>query len=57
MHEHYQELCAAASLGQAAPKDLALLDKHLAGCAECRKAYADYLNIAAQQFSLRKSVV
>ncbi|MBZ5534073.1 MAG: hypothetical protein LAO20_21800 [Acidobacteriia bacterium] len=56
MHEHYQELCAAASLGQAEPEDLALLDQHMAGCAECRRAYADYLNIAAHQFSLRDNV-
>ncbi len=50
-HEHFEELCAAASIGQASPEELAKLERHASECEACRQAYFDYLNIAARQFA------
>jgi len=53
-HEHFEELCAAASIGQATPEELYELEQHAAGCEACRKAYWDFLDLAAQQFAERE---
>jgi hypothetical protein len=53
-HEHFEELCAAASIGQATPDELFELEQHAANCEACRKDYWDYLNLAAQQFAERE---
>lgn len=50
-HEHYREICAAASTGQATARELSALGKHLAGCETCRQAYFDYLNLAARHYA------
>lgn len=50
-HEHFEELCAAASIGQASPRELVELELHAMECGSCRQAYFDYLNLAAQQFA------
>lgn len=50
MHEEFQEICAAASIGQAAPEELARLHEHLPRCGTCRRIYSDFTNIAAQHF-------
>jgi hypothetical protein len=50
-HEHYREICAAASIGQATPEELLDLEQHVAECEACGQAYFDYLNLAAQQFA------
>src|ERR1700722_13482254 len=50
-HEHYRELCAAASIGQATPEELLELEQHVSECEACGRAYFDYLNLAAQQFA------
>src|SRR5713101_4643736 len=50
-HEHYRELCAAASVGQATPEELLELEQHASECEACSQAYFDYLNLAAQQFA------
>lgn len=50
-HEHYRELCAAASIGQATPEELLELEQHASECEACGQAYFDYLNLAAQQFA------
>ena len=50
-HEHYRELCAAASIGQATPEELLELEQHVSACEACGHAYFDYLNLAAQQFA------
>ena len=50
-HEHFEELCAAASVGQATPEELVELEGHAAECATCRQTYADYLHLAARQFA------
>jgi hypothetical protein len=49
-HEHFREICAAASIGQATPEELFELEQHAAKCEACEKAYFDYLNLAAEQF-------
>lgn len=53
-HEHFEELCAAASIGQATPEELFELERHAAECEACRKAYWDYLDLAARQFAERE---
>jgi len=50
-HEHYRELCAAASIGQATPEELLELEQHASECESCSQAYFDYLNLAARQFA------
>src|ERR1700722_11431188 len=50
-HEHYRELCAAASIGQATPEELFELEQNASECEACGQAYFDYLNLAAQQFA------
>jgi len=52
-HEHFEELCASASIGQATPEELFELEQHAAGCENCQKAYWDYLNLSARQFAER----
>jgi len=54
-HEHYRELCAAASIGQATPEELLELEQHASECEACGQAYFDYLNLAAQQFAAAQS--
>jgi hypothetical protein len=53
-HEQFQEMCAAASVGQLSPDQLAALERHMADCADCRSAYADYSQIAGLEYSLRE---
>ena len=53
-HEHFEELCAAASIGQASGEELLELEQHVAECAACRQAYFDYLNLAAHEFVAAK---
>ena len=50
-HEHFEELCAAASIGHASPKELFELEQHAARCEACRRAYREYLNLAGHQFA------
>jgi hypothetical protein len=50
-HEHFEELCAAASVGEANPQELLELERHATECAACRQAYFDYLDFAARQFA------
>lgn len=53
-HEHFEELCAAASIGQATGEELLELQKHTAACDACRQAYFDYLTVAAHEFVAAK---
>jgi hypothetical protein len=55
-HEHFEELCAAASIGQASGEELLELEQHVVECADCRQAYSDYLNFAAHEFVAAKQV-
>ena len=50
-HEHFEELCAAASIGQATAEELSHLEQHTSECDACRQAYLDYLNVASQEFA------
>jgi hypothetical protein len=50
-HEHYREICAAASIGQATPEELFELEQHAAECQPCQQAYFDYLNLAGAQYA------
>src|SRR6185437_14863840 len=52
-HEHYQEICAAATIGQATGEELAELDEHLTACQECRHRYSDFMEIQASQYASR----
>ena len=49
-HEHFEELSAAASIGQATAEELVELQQHASECYSCRQAYFDYLSIAAHEF-------
>lgn len=53
-HEHFEELCAAASIGQATAEELAQLEQHTSECDACCRAYLDYLNVASQEFAAPK---
>src|SRR5438128_3273236 len=41
-HEEFLELCAAATAGELNPGEQAILDAHLAECAECRRAMREF---------------
>ena len=53
-HDDFEEICAAASIGQATDEELAQLEQHAAECTRCRQTYFDCLNVAAQQFARAK---
>src|SRR5437016_3893779 len=53
-HEHFEEICAAASVGQATGEELVELEHHASECGRCKQAYFNYLNVAAQQFATAK---
>jgi hypothetical protein len=46
-HEHFEELAAAASVGEAKGAELAELEEHLRGCPDCRQSYADFLGLGS----------
>jgi len=52
-HEHYQEICAVASIGQATGQELAELNEHLTVCPECRHRYSDFMAMQASQYASR----
>ena len=49
-HDHFEELCAAASVGQATGEELAQVERHVLECFSCWQAYHDYVSIAAHEF-------
>jgi len=51
VHEHYREICAAASIGQATPEELFELERHASECEACQRTYFDYLNLAGAQYA------
>jgi hypothetical protein len=53
-HEHFEEICAAASVGQATGEELLELEQHASECGRCKQAYFNYLNVASQQFATAK---
>jgi len=46
-HERFEELSAAASIGEASGAELAELREHMAGCPACREAYSEFLQLSA----------
>jgi hypothetical protein len=53
-HEHFEELCAAASIGQATGEELLELEQHVAECDACHQAYFAYMHVAAKEFVAAK---
>lgn len=51
-HDYFEEICAAASIGQATGKELVELEQHASECTRCRQAYIDCLSVAAKQFAI-----
>jgi hypothetical protein len=51
-HEHYQEICAVASVGQASGAELAELQQHMLSCPECRQRYSDFMEIGASHYAV-----
>ncbi|MCU1304917.1 MAG: hypothetical protein JWQ87_5201 [Candidatus Sulfotelmatobacter sp.] len=51
-HEHYQEICAVASIGQASGPELAELQLHMLSCPECRQRYSDFMEIQANHYAV-----
>jgi hypothetical protein len=47
-HEHFEELCSLAVLGEVSPGEWAELEEHLGQCPECRVAYADFVALTAE---------
>lgn len=50
-HEHFEEICATASIGQATPEELHELEEHAAHCEACGRAYSICVDFAAQNFT------
>src|SRR5437879_9230038 len=46
-HEHFEALCAAASVGQASGAELAELQEHLSQCPDCKQVYSEFLQLGA----------
>lgn len=46
-HDQFEELLAAASIGEAKGSELAELEEHLRACPGCRHAYADFLQLGS----------
>lgn len=44
-HDHFEELLAAASVGEATGAELAELEGHLRECPACRQAYGDFVEL------------
>jgi anti-sigma factor RsiW len=47
-HEHFEELCSLAVLGEVSPDEWTELEEHLGQCPECRAAYADFVALTAE---------
>jgi hypothetical protein len=52
-HEYFEELSAAASLGEASGAELAELKDHMAGCASCRETYGQFLHLSGVRTASR----
>jgi len=50
-HEHFEELCATASIGQASGAELAELREHLGWCSTCQERYSEFLELNAAQYT------
>jgi hypothetical protein len=50
-HERFEELCAAASIGQVSGPELADLRDHIGWCSECQERYSEFLQLNAAQYA------
>src|SRR5260370_36490698 len=50
-HEHFEALCAAASVGQTSGAELAELQEHLSQCPDCKQAYSEFLQLGAIRYA------
>jgi hypothetical protein len=50
-HDHFEELCALAPIGEVSSEELHALRSHLAVCAKCRMAHEDYSDIVGGTFA------
>ena len=51
-HDHFEELLAAASVGDANGAELAELEAHLRECPACRQAYGDFLELGSVRMAV-----
>ena len=47
-HEHFEELCSLAVLGEVSSEEWTELERHLRQCPECRVAYADFVALTGE---------
>ena len=52
-HEHFESLCAAASVGQASGAELAELQEHFSQCPDCQQVYSEILQLGAVRCAAR----
>ncbi len=50
-HDYFEELCAAASIGEASGVELAELHEHFGGCPECQRRYTEFLQLNANRYA------
>ncbi len=53
-HEYFEELCAAASLGEATAEELASLEEHARECPACARNYAECVAFAARELAISR---
>src|SRR5205807_1223239 len=51
-HEWFEELCAAAAIGELASTEFSELQSHLASCDRCRAVYADFCKLSSEGLSI-----
>jgi hypothetical protein len=51
-NDWYEELCALAAIGELSLSEFEELQRHLAGCGDCRELYADFRRISAEDLGL-----
>ena len=51
-HEWFEELCAAAAIGELASAEFTELQTHLAACDRCRAVYADFCKLSSEGLSI-----
>lgn len=54
-HDHFEALCAAASIGQASGAELAELREHLADCSDCQQSYSAFLELSAVRLATQSN--